>query len=170
MSWLQIAFLSLGFTALLLCKLLFLSIISSEPVSWAPLFSVLSLWDSPLTSAVCGSFKRFPSSFLPMVQSRQFPLGDDAVGRCSRCQTVGYCNILVSYQNKVGKENFSTASLHLNNSALPLSFSWTYLISSHSSPGPLISKTFHGPRVLVMPFLGFVFFSCLFKFLYRMQL
>lgn len=159
MSWLQIAFLSLGFTALLLCKLLFLSIISSEPVSSAPLFSVLSLWDSPLTSAVCGSFKRFPSSFLPMVQSSQFPLRDDTIGRCLRCQTVGYCNILVTfYQNKAGKENLSTAWLHLNNSALPLSFSCTYLISSHSSPGPLISKTFHGPRALAMTFLGFVFF------------
>lgn len=153
MSWSGIVFLSLGFTDLL-CKLLFLSVISSEPVSSAPLFAVLFL------------FGALGWLLLSVWESRDFlqvsfQWSGPANFHWESTQSIGiWGNILVSfYQNKVDKENISTASLHLNNSALPLSFTCAHLtlISSDSSPAAPVSKTFHGPRALAMTFLGCFF-------------
>lgn len=148
MSWSQIAFLSLGFTDLLLCKLCFYQLIWTSFLG-SPVLCAVPLWGSWLTSHYC-LFEIQVISFQVSFQwSCQFPLGDDTIDRHLRCQAVGYCNIFVIfYQNEVGKEN------------LPVSFSCSHLtlISPDSSLGTLTSKTFHGPRALAMHFLGFVFF------------
>lgn len=160
MSWSQIAFLSLGFTDLLLCKLCFYQLIWTSFLG-SPVLCALPLWGSWLTSHCCLCEIQVISFQVSFQWSCQFSLGDDTIDRHLRCQAVGYCNIFVIfYQNEVGKENLSTASLRLNNSALPLSFSCSHLtlISPDSSLGTPTAKTFHGPRALAMHFLGFVFF------------